>query len=147
MLDQRGAAAQGYAVGQDDGGFEAAEHQEPAQRDSYLLSVLRDAGGEEQRNVFLPGTVVGVQATPAVDVGIDRYLERLAGSTFPADQVNDGAAAFLPDELSGFRGYFQVSGHIVISPGVAHLKARWGQGGDVGYCRAARNEIHRRYSS
>lgn len=46
-------------------------------------------------------------------VGIDRYLDGFAASTLPADQVNDGLTPLVPDELGGFRSYFELCGHVV----------------------------------
>ena len=56
---------------------------------------------------------VGLQALAATDVSIDRYLNGLAASTLPADEVNYGLTALVADELGGFGGYLQVGGHNV----------------------------------
>ena len=66
---------------------------------------------QQQLNIALDGAGVGVQAAPPAHIGIDRYLNGLAGSTFPADQVNDGAATLAADELGGLGGDGDFGGH------------------------------------
>ena len=94
-----------------DGGLQVPEEQEPAHGHRYLLGILGDAGRQVQGDVFLAGGVVGFEAAPAAHVGIDRYLNGLAASTLPADQVDDGLAALVTDELGRFRCYFKLCGH------------------------------------
>ena len=77
-----------------------------------MLGVFRDAWRQVQGDIFLAGGVVGFQAAATLDVGIDRYLDGLAGSTLPADQVDDGLAALVADELGRFRRYFKLCGHV-----------------------------------
>ena len=112
-LNERSAPAQRDSVGQHDGGLEVPEEQEPAHGDVHLHGVFGDAGRQVQGDVVLGGGVVGLQAATAADVGIDRYLDGLAASTLPADQVDHGLAALLTDELGSFRGYFKLCGHVV----------------------------------
>ena len=69
-----------------------------------MLGVFGDAGRQQQLNIILAGAAVGVQVAAAANIGIDRYLNRLAGSTLPADKVDYGPAALLPDALGGFGG-------------------------------------------
>ena len=59
------------------------------------------------------GRLVGFQALAAADVGIDRYLNGLAASTLPTDEVDDGLATLVADELGGFGGYLKVGRHKV----------------------------------
>ena len=109
--NRRGPPPQGCAVRQHDGRFQTAKAQETADRYRYPQSIVGQSGRQQQRNIVLPQKLVTIQATPAADIGIDRYLQRFAGSTLPANQVNDGAAALAADEPGGFGGYFQVGGH------------------------------------
>ena len=102
-------------MGQIDGGLEVPEQQEPAHRHRHLLGVLRYSGGQVERNVVLASGTVGFQAAATAHVGIDRYLDGLAASTFPADQVNDGLATLEPDEPGSFRCYLKLCGHGVHS--------------------------------
>ena len=107
----RGPPPQGCAVRQHDGHFQTAKAEETADRYRYPQGIVGQPGRQQQRNIVLPQKLVALQAAPAADIGIDRYLQRFAGSTLPANQVNDGAAALAADEPGGFGGYFQVSGH------------------------------------
>ena len=110
-LNDGGAPTQGYAVGQGDGGFEVPEHQESAHRHRHLLGVLRNPRRQVQLDVAVFGRLIGFKAPAAADVGIDRYLKGFTASTFPADEVDGGLASFVANELGGFGGYVQVSGH------------------------------------
>ena len=101
----------GCAVRQHDGHFQTAKAEETADRYRYPQGVVGQPVRQQQRNIVLPETLVAFQAAPAADIGIDRYLQRFTGSTLPANQVNDGAAALAADEPGGFGGYFQVCGH------------------------------------
>ena len=102
-------------MGQHDGRLQVPEEQETAHGQADLLRVLGDARSQVQGDVVLAGGVVGLQAAAAAHVGIDRYLYGFAASTLPADQVNDGLASLVADELGGFRGYFKLGGHVVHS--------------------------------
>ena len=146
-LDQRRAPAQGDAVGQGDGGLQVAEQQEPAHRHRHLLGVLGDAGRHEQLNVSVRGRLVGLQAPATANVGIDRYLDGLAASTLPADEVDYGLATLAADELGGFGGYLQVSRHSVVQSRGCPSQGALGSSSDGGCCRAGRRGIRRRCSS
>ena len=111
MAPSPSSSLTGCAVRQHDGRFQTAKAEETADRYRYPQGIVGQPGRQQQRNIVLPQKLVTIQAAPAVDIGIDRYLQRFAGSTLPANQVNDGAAALAADEPGGFGGYFQVSGH------------------------------------
>ena len=115
-LDQRGPSAQCYPIRQRNSGLQVAEHQEPAYGQRHLLGVVGDAGSQQQLDVILAGPLVSVQVAAPAHVGIDRYLNGFAGSTFPADEVNHGLPAPVADELGGFRRYFQACRHKPIIP-------------------------------
>ena len=102
-------------MGQHDGSLQVPEQQEPAHGNVHLHGVFRDARRQVEGDVVLTGGVVGLQAAAAAHVGIDRYLDGLAASTLPADQVNDGLASLVADELGGFWGYFKLGSHVVHS--------------------------------
>ena len=83
---------------------------------------------QQQLNIALDGAGIGIQAA-AAHIGIDRYLNGFAGSTFPADEVNDGAASFAADELGGFRGDGDFGGHRGLFHSAEHqAKGRPSQG-------------------
>ena len=161
--NRRGPPPQGRAVRQHDGRFQTAKAEETADRYRYPQGIVGQPGRQQQRNIVLPQKLVALQAAPAADIGIDRYLQRFAGSTLPANQVNDGAAALAADEPGGFGGYFQVGGHRAstgigtaqgrMAPGKSirleggRPRVRWGQGSGGVCCRPGRRGIRRRCSS
>ena len=57
--------------------------------------------GHEELDIPLLRYLVAGPVPPALDVGIDRYLENAAGSSGAGNQVHHGAAAFGPDPLPG----------------------------------------------
>ena len=77
---------------------------ETADGQRYLLSVFRNAGRKVQLNAILFNLPISVQVAPP-QVGIDRYLNRFAGSTFPANQVYYDPTTPEVYELSGFLRY------------------------------------------
>ena len=111
MAPSPSSSLTGCAVRQHDGRFQTAKAEETADRYRYPQGIVGQPVRQQQRNIVLPQKLVTIQAAPAADIGIDRYLQRFAGSTLPANQVNDGAAALAADEPGGFGGYFQVSRH------------------------------------
>ena len=112
-LDQRRPASQRDPVGQCDGRLQVAEQQEPAHQHVHPLGVVGDAGGQQQFNVAMLSPLVGVQVAPPPHVGIDRYLNGLAASTLPADQVDHGPSTLVANELGRLGRYFQLCAHIV----------------------------------
>ena len=111
-LDEGRATAQRDAVRQRDCRLQVPKEQEPAHGQADLLGILRDARRQVEGDVILAGGVVGFQAATTVHVGIDRYLDGFAASTLPADQVDDGLAALVADELGSFRCYFELCRHV-----------------------------------
>jgi len=77
------------------------EEQEPPQAYAEVPGVLNQVLGHEQLDIPLLRHLVAGLVPPALDVGIDRYLENTAGSSRAGDEVHYGAAAFGPDPLAG----------------------------------------------
>ena len=73
--NRRGPPPQGCAVRQHDGHFQTAKAEETADRYRYPQGVVGQPGRQQQRNIVLPEVLVTIQAAPAADIGIDRYLQ------------------------------------------------------------------------